>query len=223
MLVNYIMTVFLKIILSLMLTFSMIVCLSPNRVVAAVSLLLIYIFASILSFLIGYSFIGVILLIIYAGAISIILLFIFMMLGSDVRYPRRRSANSIFISAIFLVIFYFVLLLVFKEGVLNFPSYSTIYPSFDKNSFLNNERSLPLSHTSITLLGIYLYTFYHIVTILGGFFLLTALIGVIFTISYTGDKIKSREETIDQIFSIYIKDSDTAKKNITNNGKNKKT
>lgn len=145
-----------------------------NPIFSVLSLILVFIFNSILFLILGSDFLAVIILIIYVGAISILFLFVIMMF--DIRFFELENfffkipPLSFFFSIFFISIFlFFNDLVIFEIFYLNFSFFLEIYNWFFIFFFENNVISL----------GVFLFNYFSLSIILLGIILLLSMVGCI--------------------------------------------
>ena len=152
------------------------IIITKNPIIAVISLIMVYIFTSIIMIFLGAEFLGIVLIVIYAGAISVLFLFIVMMLNIRLLSVYNMYYMHIthipigfFVCILFMIQFCFIILhnlpflnlYIFEPDIYNYWVLSCIY------------------ETDLKLIGILLLNYNSIYLIIASFILLLGMVGSI--------------------------------------------
>lgn len=188
---------FLLVFINLFSTLALIV---PSRIVTVVFLIITYCLTVVLLLILQMEFLAVSLLIVYVGAISIFFLFIVMVLGG--KSPQRPLSKEFLIN--------FLMFLIVGYGLLScspFPYFSSSVLGGGAEVVVAigeeiSTDSIEWVGSNVFNIGSVLYTFFFPLFFGAMLILFLAIVGVVFIVSLSRSRDKSKENTLDQTLRI---------------------
>lgn len=178
----------MSILVILIIISALLVILSKNPMHSVLSLVLTFVFSSIIMIKLGVEFLGLLFLIVYVGAIAILFLFVVMMLNINLEELLDNTSKYAPISLI---------LGSFLALELNYVIKLNPY-NWEKISFIDWSKSFNGFDSNIMILGQYLYTEFYLYFIIASMILLVSMIGAIILTLKHEDNIL-RQDIFEQI------------------------